>query len=697
MRANYLTLLLLIGLTSVQTAGQSAPLRKDIPSIAKAAKASIVTIVMANNDDPIARGSGFLVSSDGMIVTNYHVIAEGNVAVVKFSDGTVLPVEGVLAADKVRDLAIIKIRGGSFRALALGNSDRIQIGEDVVAIGNPLGLELTVSNGILSGVRTVEKAGGKFLQITAPISHGSSGGPLFNTSGEVVGITSMYFEGGENLNFAIPINDAKRLLQNDLSHLRNLPNEEVTSKTHEDGAVGGGVCDFFVKKMTNTLPQAPTHCEQDPSTTREATISLFSSTPVLAGTFRRGWSTAVFQTLQAAALDGPCQKGCSVSVSDSQMASTAIQYSTYVSKESETNLKVMLQNLGGFRSDEAYLLEWNRLLDGTSIKYALTENNAKSLANHACQDYLNLLREDPLLADELHHSAKNFPSLPACSVLMTTESSLYIVLDFPNNFMTIFGNFADPLPRAFHSLGRYGGNVIIRGPWEISKDGSQSRVYKQYSLHWLGFIYDEMSSGVRSAPQSMVLLLTSQWPSQVGQSDPSSLSANAGTTVARDAAVYKISASGANSRIQLTDGSEWTASPYSLTHCSLSVGDVVGIFSIGSLHAGGQVSLTKKDHCELTASFAGAWPSPIGPNTKIAASLPDPSKATEAQVFDDTRYCYQNPNNNLQAPDGSLISCNQLVAAINMRVEQCKTGPESKSQECKTILKRHKEFLEGRL
>ena len=182
------------------TAGAQSPLpRKDIPAIAKAANGAIVTIVMANGDKPIATGTGFLVSADGVIVTNYHVIQEGNVAVVKLSDGTALPVDGVLAADKVRDLAVIKVHGKTFRTLTLGNSDRVQVGEEVVAIGNPLGLELTVSNGILSGVRTVEKGGGKFLQVTAPISHGSSGGPLFNMAGEVIGITSMYFEGGGEL------------------------------------------------------------------------------------------------------------------------------------------------------------------------------------------------------------------------------------------------------------------------------------------------------------------------------------------------------------------------------------------------------------------------------------------------------------------------------------------------------------------
>ena len=213
---------------------QSAPIRKGIPEIAKGAKGAIVTIVMANDDKPIARGTGFLVRSDGAIVTNYHVIATGNVAVVKFADGTILPVDGILATDKVRDLAIIKIHGKSFRTLTIGNSDQIQVGEEVVAIGNPLGLELTVSNGILSGVRRDEKNSGKILQITAPISHGSSGGPLFNMFGEVIGINAMFLEGGENLNFAIPVNDAKYLLSNQSSKLQSLPNEAPPVETEQE-------------------------------------------------------------------------------------------------------------------------------------------------------------------------------------------------------------------------------------------------------------------------------------------------------------------------------------------------------------------------------------------------------------------------------------------------------------------------------
>jgi hypothetical protein len=256
-----ISLFLLIPLVSRTAAAQPAPPKKDIPAIARAANGAIVTIIAANNDKPIAQGTGFLVSADGVIVTNYHVMETGNIAIVKLSDGTTLPVDGVLAADKVRDLAIIKIHGKIFRALPLGNSDRVQIGERVVAIGNPLGLEQTVSDGIVSGRRTDKEAGGKFLQVTVPFTHGSSGGPLFNMMGEVIGITTLVYEGAGNLNFAIPVNDAKLLLHEQSATLRDLPNERKESQvaevpevpkapTTQDDSMERGWCDRLAEKYT---------------------------------------------------------------------------------------------------------------------------------------------------------------------------------------------------------------------------------------------------------------------------------------------------------------------------------------------------------------------------------------------------------------------------------------------------------------
>ena len=132
-------LLSLIALSAGIISAQSAPPRQDIPTIAKTANGTIVSIVMSDKDGKaIAQGSRFLVSKDGLIVTNYHVIAEGKSAVVKFPDGAFYLVDGVVASDKARDVAVIKARGKGFRVLLLGNSDRVQVGEQVVAIGNPL-------------------------------------------------------------------------------------------------------------------------------------------------------------------------------------------------------------------------------------------------------------------------------------------------------------------------------------------------------------------------------------------------------------------------------------------------------------------------------------------------------------------------------------------------------------------------------
>ena len=206
----------LILLVPTAAYGQSVPHRKDIPAIAKAANGAVVSIIMADADGNVtAKGTGFFISRDGRILTNYHVIenAEGehSTPTIKLHAGAILNVDKLLAYDKKRDIAIIKV-SGEFRTVALGDSDKVQVGEEIVAIGNPLSLESTVSNGIVSAVRTNEKEGGRFLQITAPISAGSSGGPLFNMSGEVIGITAAKLEGGENLNFAIPINDTIALI-----------------------------------------------------------------------------------------------------------------------------------------------------------------------------------------------------------------------------------------------------------------------------------------------------------------------------------------------------------------------------------------------------------------------------------------------------------------------------------------------------
>jgi S1-C subfamily serine protease len=157
------------------------------------------------------QGSGFIVTQDGVILTNHHVIRDATNATVRLASGDVYDRVSVMATDERRDLAVLKVSGFSLPTLGLGNSDSVHIGMDVVAIGSPMGLENTVSTGIVSGRRT-EPRGFRLIQISAPASTGSSGGPVLNREGRVIGIAASQFRSGQNLNFAVPINYARGML-----------------------------------------------------------------------------------------------------------------------------------------------------------------------------------------------------------------------------------------------------------------------------------------------------------------------------------------------------------------------------------------------------------------------------------------------------------------------------------------------------
>ncbi len=176
----------------------------------KALAATVYLEMMDSTGDTVAIGSGFFVRND-LIATNYHVVevtARGTAKLV--GKHTKYTIEGVTATDKANDLALLKVSAYGIKPLPLGNSDRVNIGTQVYVAGNPKGLEGTFSDGIISS-----KRGGyatQRLQMTAPISPGSSGGPVLNQRGEVIGVSFMTIEGGQNLNFAIPSKYLKTLL-----------------------------------------------------------------------------------------------------------------------------------------------------------------------------------------------------------------------------------------------------------------------------------------------------------------------------------------------------------------------------------------------------------------------------------------------------------------------------------------------------
>lgn len=176
--------------------------------------ADAVVVLESYNDQgqKQSQGSGFIVSDRGDVFTNYHVIRGSARMVARTHDDTSHEVEYIGGFTPEHDVAALKIEGAGLPFVHLGSSDAVKAGDHVTVVGAPLGLESTVSDGIISAVRGT----GTFhvFQTSAPISHGSSGGPLFDEYGNVVGLAVATIEQGENLNFAVPIDSAKALLTN---------------------------------------------------------------------------------------------------------------------------------------------------------------------------------------------------------------------------------------------------------------------------------------------------------------------------------------------------------------------------------------------------------------------------------------------------------------------------------------------------
>jgi Do/DeqQ family serine protease len=165
-------------------------------------------------------GSGVMVTTDGYILTNNHVVEGADDIKVDLTDNRTLTAK-LVGTDKASDLALLKVTGSDFKAIPLGNSDNVQVGDVVLAVGNPMGIGQTVTMGIISakGRSTAGPGDGSyedFLQTDAPINHGNSGGALVSTKGELVGINSQILsntDGNIGIGFSIPVNMAKSVME----------------------------------------------------------------------------------------------------------------------------------------------------------------------------------------------------------------------------------------------------------------------------------------------------------------------------------------------------------------------------------------------------------------------------------------------------------------------------------------------------
>jgi hypothetical protein len=161
-------------------------------------------------------GSGVIVSRDGKIATNLHVIRNLKSAGVQIASGEIYDAVSVVAFDDRKDLAILKIAGFDLPVVELGNSNDVKSGEPVVVIGSPRGLQGSVTTGVVSAIRDEPSgAGFKVIQTDAAVNPGNSGGPLLNARGQAIGIVTAKLRGSEGLNFAVPINYLRGMLDND--------------------------------------------------------------------------------------------------------------------------------------------------------------------------------------------------------------------------------------------------------------------------------------------------------------------------------------------------------------------------------------------------------------------------------------------------------------------------------------------------
>jgi S1-C subfamily serine protease len=198
--------------------------------VANMAKPAVVTITTTGltgygpfSMPTTGAGSGFIVSSDGLVLTNYHVVMDSQSLTVDLQDGRQLEAQ-VISTDRTNDLALVKIQATGLSTLELGDSDAVQVGQLAIAIGSPLGTFTdSVTQGIVSGLDRDITLGDRvsnftedltgLIQTDAAINPGNSGGPLLDASGRVVGIITASSNSAQEMGFAVPINRAKALIE----------------------------------------------------------------------------------------------------------------------------------------------------------------------------------------------------------------------------------------------------------------------------------------------------------------------------------------------------------------------------------------------------------------------------------------------------------------------------------------------------
>lgn len=205
-----------VGCLALLLASASLPASEipDLRALAKKARPAVYLLAIQDEDGEVkGSGTGFLISPDGLLVTNHHVIADAKQIIAKAENGGLFPVVRVLATDPVNDLALLQIDAKDLPCLSMAPPGSADAGTRVAVIGSPLGLEGTLTEGIVSARRKLPGQKREVLQISAAISQGSSGSPVLDPQGRVIGVASFLLAEGQSLHFATPAEKLQPLLR----------------------------------------------------------------------------------------------------------------------------------------------------------------------------------------------------------------------------------------------------------------------------------------------------------------------------------------------------------------------------------------------------------------------------------------------------------------------------------------------------
>lgn len=219
-----------------------------IPQLIKQVENSVFTVFALDDDgEPFSQGSGFFISSSGIGITNYHVLDGASNAIIKNKNGKIFKIKNIIDYNSKMDLVKFQVESTQIFSFSPLAKQLPTTGESILNLSSPLGLEQTVSNGIISSIRQVEPYG-NVIQITAPISHGSSGSPIFNNKGEVIGIATYGIEGGQNLNFAVSNLEIIKL-----NHNQNVPVKALTKNPWETKNIRTAKLEYLARNYYNVI------------------------------------------------------------------------------------------------------------------------------------------------------------------------------------------------------------------------------------------------------------------------------------------------------------------------------------------------------------------------------------------------------------------------------------------------------------